>query len=244
MRCWKSKDRSIELFHQDCFEFLAARSGRKYDAVITDPPYGSTDCRWDKTFDLEAWWQLIDGCTTDKAIVASFAAQPFATNLIISNRKSFRYELVWRKVRPVGFLNANRQPLRDHELIVVFCCRPGQSTYNPQKTAGKPYRVAHGGSTSIYRRHKRIESINHGDRHPRSVLVLDEPGRGRWHPTQKPVVLCEWLVKSYTNQGETVLDPFAGSASTAIACRNSGRRFIGCEKDPDNFRRAVDRLSS
>lgn len=242
MRCWKSRDGKITLYNADCFDVFARYGEAAFDAVVTDPPYGSTDCRWDKPFDLAAWWRELDRVTGPAAVVASFAAQPFATNLIASNRKGFRYELVWRKSRPVGFLNANRQPLRDHELIVIFCRQPGRSIYNPQKTAGKPYRSRNQGKASVYAHHVRIDTINHGDRHPRSVLAIDEAGRGRWHPTQKPVPLCEWLVRSYTRPKDTVFDPFAGSASTAIACRQSGRQFVGCEKDLTIFARAVKRL--
>lgn len=244
MRRWISPSGTVALYHTDCFDFLAGCPAGAFSAVVTDPPYGSTDCRWDKPFDLAKWWRLIDRATRPAAIVASFAAQPFATTLINSNRQAFRYELVWRKTRPVGFLNANRQPLRDHELIVVFCRQPGRSIYNPQKTAGKPYHVKNHGKANVYGHHQRIDSINHGDRHPRSVLFIDEPGRGRWHPTQKPVPLCEWLVRSYSNKGKTICDPFAGSGSTALACLASGRRFVGCEKDRANFDRAVERLKA
>jgi len=244
MRRWNSRCGAVALYHTDCFDFLAGCPAGAFSAVVTDPPYGSTDCRWDKPFDLARWWQLVDRATSPAAVVASFAAQPFATNLINSNRKAFRYELVWKKTRPVGFLNANRQPLRDHELIVVFCRRPGRSIYHPQKTPGKPYHTKNHGKANVYARHERCETINHGDRHPRSVLAIDEPGRGRWHPTQKPVALCEWLVRSYTSPGDTVVDPFAGSCSTALACLASGRRFVGCERDPKNFRRAVERLQA
>lgn len=242
-RFWKSQDGAIELHHSDCFAFLEHRPELQFAAVVTDPPYGSTDCAWDKCCDLDAWWKLINQATPPTAVVASFAAQPFATDMINSNRRGFRYELVWEKTRAVGFLNANRQPLRAHELILVFCRRPGSSVYHPQKTKGKPYKVVnHGGSCRVYARHVRRASVNHGDRHPRSVLAIDEPGRGRWHPTQKPVALCEWLVLSYSNAGDTVFDPFMGSASTAVACARTGRRFVGCERDPENFERAVERL--
>jgi site-specific DNA-methyltransferase (adenine-specific) len=245
MRKWTSPCGSVVLHRADCFDFLQAAPAHSYAAVVTDPPYGSTDCRWDRPFDLVQWWQLVEAATAPAGVVASFAAQPFATNLIHANRRAFRYELVWRKNRPVGFLNANRQPLRDHELILIFCRQPGRSIYHPQKTPGKPYHVKNNtGKASVYRHHRRRETINHGDRHPRSVLAIDEPERGRWHPTQKPVALCEFLVRSYTGPGDIVLDPFAGSGSTALACLAAGRRFVGCERDPENFARAVERLKS
>jgi len=225
-------------------ELLADVSPETVQAVLTDHPYGSTDCHWDKVVDLAAWWKEIDRVTPPNAIVASFAAQPFATDLINSNRKNFRYELVWHKAKAVGFLNANRQPLRGHELIMVFCRQPGKSVYNPQKTPGKPYRITAKSKTTIYRHHKFLPTVNHGDRHPTSVLALNALGGKRYHPTQKPLLMCEWLVKSYTNAGHLVLDPFAGSATFAVACHRTGRRFLGFERDPEIFKAAVARLKA
>lgn len=241
----KRKDATCQLFCGDCLDVMATFADHSVHAVLTDPPYGSTDCHWDRRVDLDRWWQQIDRITPETAVVACFAAQPFATDLINSRRKSFRYELVWDKIAPVGFLNANRQPMRVHELLLVFCRRPGGSTYDPQFMEGKPYtRRAAGSRTSIYRSHGAVNMTNPGRRHPTSILRFPKPGRGRRHPTEKPVSLLSWMVKSWTRPGTVILDPFMGSGSTGEAALANGRRFIGIERDPAIFQTAFDRLST
>lgn len=238
-----SKEANCRLFLGDCLEGMATLADRSVSAVLTDHPYGSTDCHWDRRVDLAAWWAQVDRVTTETAVVASFAAQPFATDLINSNRRAFRYELVWDKVSPVGFLNANRQPMRVHELLLVFCRRPGGSYYDPQKRPGKPYHAKLSASrTSVYRRHRAVEVINTGTRHPTSILRYPKPSRGRLHPTEKPLSLCEWMVLSYTRPGTVVLDPFAGSMPIGQAALMHGRRFIGFERDPEIFAKGQGRL--
>ncbi len=223
---------------------LASLPARSVHAVLTDPTYGSTDCAWDHCVDLPAWWDQIDRVTTETSVVACFVAQPFATDLINGRRKTFRYELVWDKLAPVGFLNANRQPMRVHELLLIFCRRPGKAVYNPQFTVGKPYKMkAKADRCSVYRRHRPIAIDNPGRRHPTSILRHAKPvGKHRRHPTEKPASLLSWMVLSYTRSGTTVLDPFMGSASTGEAALMHDRRFIGIEKDRDIFQGAAARL--
>ncbi len=232
------------LFRGDCFEHLPNIPDRSIHTVITDHPYGSTDCHWDQVVDLSAWWREINRVTVETSIVACFAAQPFATDLINSNRKSFRYELVWDKVAPVGFLNANKQPMRVHELLLIFSRRPGKSVYNPQKTPGKPYiSQARADSASVYRTHGARQTINTGWRHPVSILRHSKPSsRHRLHPTEKPLSLCEWLVLSYSRPGTTILDTFMGSAPVGHAALKHDRRFIGIERDESIFATAKKRL--
>ncbi len=237
----------IQLHSGDCLAVMQQLPDRSIHSVITDPPYGTTDCRWDQVPDLDAWWTQIERLTTEGAVIAIFCAQPFTTQLINSRRKHFRYDLVWDKVRPVGFLNANRQPMRVHEQIVIFCRRPGLSTYNPQFIAGTPYVSkgrTRGGGGQVYRKSKPVDTINQGTRHPTSILRFDKPGRGRLHPTEKPVPLLNWLVRSYSKPGQTVLDPFMGSASLIEAASRAGRRAVGIERDPTIFRTAVERVST
>ena len=239
-----SKDANCRLYCADYLDAMSTLAYRSVHAVLTDHPYGSTDCAWDQRVDLAAWWREVDRVTMETAVVASFAAQPFATDLINSNRRAFRYELVWDKVLPVGFLNANRQPMRVHELLLVFCRRPSGSIYNPQKRPGKPYvmrkRADRG---SVYRAHGAHLTVNTGTRHPLSILRFAKPNaRDRIHPTEKPLALCEWIVKSFTRPGCTVLDSFMGSASFGEAALKNGRRFIGIERDPTIFRTAAARL--
>ena len=238
---------SITLLHGDCIEVMATLPDKVAHLVVTDPPFNSTDCHWDTPFDFAAWWTQINRVTTENAVVACFAAQPFGTDLINSNRKQFRYELVWDKLAPVGFLNANRQPMRVHEQIIIFCRRPGKATYTPQKFPGKPYRSkarAGDARTPIYRRHKPVETINAGDRHPTSILRFAKPAHNRRrHPTEKPAALLNWLVRSYSCEGQTVLDPFAGSFSTIEAAAAAGRSAIGIERDPIFFASARKRFT-
>lgn len=241
----KRKDAKCTVLQGDCLHLMRTFPDRSVHAVITDPPYGSTDCHWDKRFDLGAWWEQVDRVSTETSVVVCFAAQPFATDVINSNRKAFRYELIWDKLAPVGFLNANRQPLRVHELLLIFCRRPGASIYTPQFTAGKPYRMkAKADRGSVYRSHRAVEVDNPGRRHPTSILRHAKPtGRARLHPTEKPVSLLSWAVLSYTRPGTTVLDPFMGSGSTGEAALTHGRRFIGIERDPSIFETASGRLA-
>lgn len=238
-----SKDANCRLFRGDCLDVMATLADRSVHAVLTDHPYGSTDCHWDRRVDLAAWWAEIDRVTTLTAVVATFAAQPFATDLINSNRRAFRYELVWDKVSPVGFLNANRQPMRVHELILVFCRHPRGSHYYPQKRPGKPYRAKLSASRcSVYSKHRAVETINTGTRHPTSILRFPKPSRGRLHPTEKPLSLAEWMVLSYSRPNTTILDTFAGSMPIGEAALMHDRRFIGIERDPEIFARGRDRL--
>lgn len=239
----RRKDALCTVFQGDCLEVMATLADCSVHAVLTDHPYGSTDCHWDQRVNLAAWWQQVDRVTTETAVVVCFAAQPFATDLINSNRRAFRYELVWDKLQPVGFLNANRQPLRIHELLLIFCRRPGKSIYQPQFSPGKPY-VSHAKAnrTSIYSSHGAKTVINPGRRHPTSILRFSKPGRGRIHPTEKPEPLLAWMVNSYTRPGSVVLDPFMGSASTGEAAIRRGRRFIGIERDPEFFAAGSARL--
>lgn len=239
---------SYYLYHGDCFSLFGTLADGSIDCVITDPPYGSTACAWDHRIALDKFWPEVWRVLKPAGVVVSFAAQPFATDLIVSARKQFRYELVWLKAKKVGFLNANLQPLRQHELMLVFCRRPKQSTYNPQLVAGKPYRsttmdIGHG----VYkgqRGNPDVVRVNHGTRHPTSVVQLNDFGGKRIHPTQKPEDLCRWLVRTYSQPGEVVLDPFAGSAATGAACILEGRCFLGFERDPANFAAAAARLQS
>ena len=222
------------------------------DALISDPPYGTTALQWDKQIDWATFWGEAKRVCKPNATIALFAQQPFATTLIMSNRKDFRYEIVWEKPLAMGFMDSKIRPLRCHELILIFCEKfrgktPGtRATYNPQKTPGKPYKAKQRGACQHYRLHKTNNTDNHGDRFPRDVLKFNNVTRSwdktAFHPTQKPIDLLTWLVLTYTNPGNVVLDPFSGSGTTAVACLERGRYFIGVEKDPHYHALSLQRI--
>lgn len=210
------------------------------DGVFSDPPYKTTDLDFDKLdMDWQAWWKEINRVCRPHANIVIFAAQPFATALINSNPKGFRYDMIWAKTQSVGFLSANKRPLRAHELILLFSRRSQAKAawgkvpiYNPQLTEGKPYRHRARQKQPLHYRGVRGDSDyqNAGTRHPTSVLTYarDVPS---FHPTAKPVELCRWLLRSFTHQGDLVLDTFCGGGSFGVAARLEERRFIGMEID-------------
>lgn len=198
------------------------------DMILCDLPYGTTDCKWDNLIPMEPLWDHYRRLIKQNGAIVLTAQQPFATGLINAARKWFRYEIIWEKAKALGFLNANRMPLRAHENVLVFYRR--LPIYNPQFTDGTPYVSKHAqAKTAVYHDiKKRIDTINKGVRYPRSVLRFPQEGR-TGHPTEKPQALFEWLVKTYTKPGETVLDNCMGSGTTAAACEATERRWIGIE---------------
>jgi site-specific DNA-methyltransferase (adenine-specific) len=223
---------------------LAGLPDAAVDAVIVDPPYGTTDLAWDTAPQLAPWWAQVHRVTKETGVIAVFTAQPFTSAVIGTNRKNYRYELIWSKTRPTGFLDANRRPLRSHENILIFARRMRGSTYHPQKTPGRPYHARRSGRRCAhYRQSKTVETVNRGDRHPWSVLTFPHDVGGM-HPTQKPLALVEWLVRSYTDPGDVVLDCYMGSGTTGEACALNGRGFIGVERDAEYFRFARHRITA
>lgn len=211
------------------------------DLILCDLPYGSTELEWDVRLPMEPLWREYLRMMRPRAAICLTAQQPFATDLINAARKLFRYELIWEKPYSMGFLNAKKMPLRSHENLLVFYKR--LPTYNPQMTQGKPYkRRADPARCRIYGGQKGdVGSRSSGERYPRSVLRFGKESHSS-HPTEKPLLLFEWIVKTYTNDGDVVLDNCLGSGTTAIACEANGRRWIGIEKEPSYCDMAVKRL--
>jgi site-specific DNA-methyltransferase (adenine-specific) len=230
------------LYLGDCFKVLP-KLGMKFDTVISDPPFGLTNCPWDNAIPLDKFWEMLDHCTKQNATFVLFGCGGFTVDLINSKRNWYRYDMVWVKSKKCGHLNANLMPMRNHEQILVFG-RPGfkkQTIYIPQKTlGGRVGIITRNHKSSIYRDTGECVHTSDGTVHPSSVLTFASE-RGQ-HPTQKPVDLTERLVRTYSDEGGTVLDCFMGSGSTAIACVRAGRAFIGIEQDREYFNLAVERV--
>lgn len=234
----------FQIFNEDCLEGMKRIPDGSVDFILTDLPYGTTDCYFDVRIPFEPMWEQFKRVTKRNAAIALFSQMPFGAELIMSNRKMFRYEWIWEKNQGMGFFNANKMPLRAHENILIFY--RALPTYNPQKKRGKPYVRQHkdypGG---VYQPQKRQPTINDGDRFPRDVQKFSAAivyGKTQ-HLTQKPVDLLEYLIRTYTDEGETVLDATMGSGSTGVAAMNTGRNFIGFELEKKFFDIAQKRIT-
>lgn len=226
---------SAEVIHGDCLEEMKRFPDGYFDATICDPPYGTTALHFDQTpIDWAAWWAEVHRVTKETGVIVCFAADLFTVDLIQSNRQNYRYRLVWEKTMPTGFLDANRRPLRAHEDILIFARRFKGSTYNPQRwEAGFIANQRSKRTQAHYGKVREDRPYEGGtDRHPTTILKFaSEPTTGRLHSSQKPLDLMQWLVATYTNAGDRVLDPFTGSGSTGAACIALGREFVGVELD-------------
>lgn len=235
---------TVQLYLGDCIEVMATLPTGSMDAIICDLPYGTTYCKWDAVIPLEAMWQQIKRILKDNGPFVTTADEPFKSALVMSNPKWFRHEWVWNKVHATNFANANHMPMKIHEHVVVFCGK--KSVYNPQKTKGA---VNHkqGSSRKNISETRMISDRTTDDlsglKFPQSIQVFEKhSSHCGLHPTQKPVALYEYLVRTYTNEGDVVLDFAMGSGTTAIACINTNRNFIGCDNNPDYFSVAQKRI--
>ncbi len=233
----------------DCLEVMpACIPDKSVDMVLADLPYGTTQCPWDTVLDLAALWKEYRRVLKPCGVVVLFAQTPFDKVLGASNLKWLKYEWIWEKTHATGHLNAKKCPMKAHENILVFYwCKP---VYNPQMTQGhRPANTAYKsveaqGRTRVYGKAlKAVESGGNTDRYPRSVLRFPkDTQRSSQNDTQKPVALCEYLIRTYTDEGMVVLDNTAGSGTTGQACMNTGRRYIQVEKDPGMHRGCRERL--
>lgn len=240
------------LYHGDCLDVMATLEAGSFDAIIADLPYGTTACRWDTVIPFEPLWAQYKRLIKPRGAIVLFGSQPFTSALVMSNPKWFKYAWVWEKSKASNFLLARKQPMKVHEDVLVFC--DGAPIYYPQKTAGEPYsgekRAGKKGSnTDVFNAvpnpAKRAGSKD-GSRFPRTVqyFVTAEAEGTTIHPTQKPVALLEYLIRTYTNEGETVLDNVMGSGTTGVACIQTGRRFVGIEKEAAYFDIAKRRVEA
>ncbi|AKG94209.1 DNA methyltransferase [Polaribacter phage P12002L] len=237
----------IDLRLGDCLEVMKTIEDKSIDAIICDLPYGTTDCKWDSIIQFDKLWPQYERIIKDNGAIVLFGAEPFSSLLRCSNLNIYKYDWIWDKVnKKVGYGNAKRQPLRGVENISVFYKK--QCTYNPIMGVGKPYKSKSGGNTKIYEKGglKSIVTDNKGTRYPHSIISIkgDLKKEMGLHPTQKPVELLEYLIKTYTNDGETVLDNTMGSGSTGVACKQTNRKFIGIEREEKYFKIAQERINS
>ena len=235
----------MELIQGDCLEVMKNIPSASIDMILCDLPYGTTRNKWDTCLNLGKLWEQYKRIIKDNGAIVLFSQMPFTAALVMSNPKMFRYEWIAEKSLATGFLNAKRMPMKAHENILVFYKK--LPTYNAQMTKGKPYSITRRDIGGQYLHNfESIETKNEGTRCPRDVLRdLWQPycGGKMYHPTQKPVPLLEYLIKTYTNEGDTVLDNCMGSGSTGVACVNTKRDFIGVELDENYFDIARRRIN-
>lgn len=236
---------NYQLYLGDCLEVLPDIADGSVDMVLVDLPYGTTDCKWDAVIPYDKLWAQYNRVCKENAAVVMTAQSPFDKVLGVSNIQNLRYEWIWIKNQATGFMNAKKMPLKAHENILVFYRK--LPTFNPQFNAGTPYRSVKSlkhFEGSVYGKtgcRDGYEQVNSGTRCPQTELHFDvEVGL---HPTQKPTPLMEYLIKTYTNPGELVLDNTMGSGTTGVACMRSGRRFVGMESDQEHFAVSEMRIS-
>ena len=239
------KEDTIWLMKGDCLERMKEIPDGSVDMILTDPPYGTTACKWDSIIPLEPMWEQLKRIIKPNGVIVLTASQPFTSMLVMSNLGMFKYELIWEKDKPSDFAVAKFKTMKYHETVLIFT--NGRATYNPQMVIGKPN---HSVGKGIRRKNNEsgantatVSNKTDGLKHPKSVLKINRESKPI-HPTQKPVALMEYLIKTYTQEGETVLDFTMGSGTTGVACKNLNRNFIGIEKDETYFKIAQDRIAA
>ena len=244
----------IKLINGDCLEMMKGLESNSVDAIITDPPYGTTACKWDSVIPFDAMWEQLNRIIKPNGAIVLFGSEPFSSALRMSNIKNYKYDWVWKKSHG-SFATAKTQPLKRHELISIFSIE--KHTYNRQmeKVKGKVRDRRKENYRKINTKNNKDSatnpemSLNYADdynpnyKNPISVIEYSNPSDKRLHPTQKPVALMEYLIKTYTNENELVLDFTMGSGTTGVACKNLNRNFIGIELDPEYCEIAEKRIN-
>lgn len=238
----------VWMMHGDCLERMKEIPSGSVDMALADPPYGTTACKWDSIIPLEPMWEQLKRIIKPNGAIVMTASQPFTSFLLCSNLPMFKESLVWEKTTATGHLNAKKKFMRAHEDILVFYSKP--PTYNPQMSHGHERKTALRVDRSqklsdCYGVQKGETSYDSTSRYPRSVIKTStDKQKSKLHPTQKPVALMEYLIKTYTNEGEIVMDFTCGSGTTGVACANTGRKFIGIELDADFFQVSLSRVAN
>lgn len=244
---------NVTLYTGDCFDNFAKIPDNSINLVVNDPPYGTTSIKWDMMLDFNKMWDELDRITTDNAVMVFFGSQPFTSLLISSKIDWFRYELIWNKNKCGSPGLAKKRPMKVHENIMIFS-KTGKHTYNPIMEDGDPYHRfnpdGYGSGTNThgygFGNKKSTGMTNNGTRYPKSILHASRnfSAQQTQHPTQKPTNILNWLIMTYSNIGDVVLDFTMGSGSTGVSSKLTGRRFIGIEMDESYFKIASDRISA
>ena len=231
------------LYNGNCLELMKEIKDASIDMILCDLPYGITANKWDIVIPLSDLWAEYNRIITDNGAIVLTSQGMFSALLMTTNPKMYRYNLIWEKSNVTNFLNANKMPMRIHEEILIFY--KSLPIYNPQKSKGKAYLTRNtddcGSNYSKFT--GRIPTINTGDRNPNTIIKISNSDTGTFHPTQKPVQLMEYLIRTYTNEGNLVLDKCMGSGTTGVACKNLNRRFIGMEMNTEYFNIASKRIN-
>jgi len=239
---------SVKLYLGDCLEKMQDIPDKSIDAIITDPPYGTTACKWDSVIPFEAMWEQLNRIIKPNGAIVLFGSEPFSSALRMSNIKNYCYDWVWNKRFGANFAQAKRQPIKDCENVIIFSKTGKMPIYKPIKIKReKPITIGKNANTNgaipLVTKREYDKKV-YTDKNPTTITSLNFSCRGErgLHPTQKPVPLMEYLIKTYTNEGETVLDFTMGSGSTGVACINTNRNFIGIEQDEKYFKIAEQRI--
>ena len=245
----------VQLFNDDCLKILPTLPDKSINLILTDPPYGTSACKWDSIIPFEQMWKELKRIIKKEGSIVLFGTEPFSSNLRLSNADWFKYDWIWEKPNGANFLVANYQPLKVHEIISIFGNAPTSYSknkpmlYNPQETIGKAYKQTSGKqktekeNSTVRSKIEQVVTENKGTRKPKTIIQFSND-KEKLHPTQKPVALLEYLIKTYTNENDVVLDFTMGSGSTGVAAKNLNREFIGIELDKTYFDIAKNRIES
>lgn len=232
-------------YNEDCFEVMKTIPDGCVDMILADLPYGTTACKWDNVIPFEPMWKEFHRIAKPNAAIVLTASQPFTSALVMSNVKSFKYEVIWEKEKPSDFATSKFRTMKYHESILIFSL--GRETYNPQMTQGKPNHCVGKGirkkANESGANTKFVSNKLDGLKHPKSVIKINRNSKN-FHPTQKPVALFEYIIKTYTNEKALVFDPTAGSLTTGVAAENLNRRWVCCEKETEYFEKGVARFEA
>jgi site-specific DNA-methyltransferase (adenine-specific) len=240
-----------QVFLGDCLELYKNIESKSIDLILTDLPYGTTACKWDTIIPFDKLWEMVNYLLKPNGVFITTASQPFTSALVMSNPKMFKYEWIWEKHKGTNIYGVKREPLKIHENCLIFS--NGKFIYNPQMTNGEPYkkRGSHnvGKSDGLIIANKSVgyaKDFDSSKRYPKSIQFFANHNQkeNSLHPTQKPIALFEYLLKTYSNENMTIFDPCMGSGTTGIACKNLNRNFIGIEKDENYFKIAEQRINA